>query len=106
MKIKDFRRRIFMKPTIFCSMLYPVCGMVDMVMNIYLDRGIKKVEHGGYFLYIEFNGGVKAKLQNTNKYYGWLSSGDIGGFWWKDSRPRKSTMRRLIYELERYYSKQ
>lgn len=105
MKIKDFKKRVFMKPTMFCNMLYPVCGMLDMVMNIYLDRGIKKVEHSQYLLDIEFNDGTKARFHNANKYYAWLSDGYIGNFYWRDSRPRKSTMRRLVYELEKYYSK-
>ena len=103
MKIIDYRLKIFMKPTVFCGMLSPVCGLVDKVLNIYLNKGIKSVKHDEFYLYIEFNDNTKAKLWNENKYYWWLSSGNIDGFYWKNSRPKKSTMRRLRYELEEYY---
>ena len=103
MKTIDFRKKIFMKPTVFCVMVYPTCHILDIILNRYLDKGIKNVKHDKYCLYIEFTDGVKAELWNENKYYAWLSSGRIRDFYWKNSRPRKSTMRKLRYKLEEYY---
>lgn len=103
MKTIDFRKKIFMKPTVFCEMAHPTYHILDIILNISLDKGIKNVKHDEYCLYIEFTDGVKAELWNENKYYAWLSSGNIDGFYWKNSRPKKSTMRRLRYKLEEYY---
>ena len=103
MKTIDFRKKIFMKPTVFCDMVYPTCHILDIILNRYLDKGIKNVKYDACRLYIEFTDGVKAELWNENKYYSWLSSGCILDFYWDKSRPRKSTMRRLRYELEEYY---
>lgn len=92
-----------MKPTVFCEMIHPTCHILDIILNRYLDKGIKNVKHDEYRLYIEFTDGVKAELWNENKYSAWLSSGRILDFYWERSRPRKSTMRKLRYKLEEYY---
>ena len=103
MKTIDFRKKIFMNPTIFDLMIYPVCNVLDMIINASLNKGIKSVKHDEYCLYIEFKDNTKAEFWNAGKYDAWLSEGYIGDYSWVDSRPKKSTMRRLRYELEEYY---
>ena len=84
---------------------------VDYILNSILSQqlrsGIKSVQsNDNYYLSVSFKDGTNIIFWNTNKYYGWVSQGivyfDNKIYSWKDGRPKKSTMYKLIKALNNF----
>lgn len=95
----------FKKPNLFTIMTCDICNTLDALINSKLDCGIDKLGSDDFFINIIFKDGVKCSMWNANKYYGWLSMGNIGNYNWVDVRPRKRTMRRLEREINKFINK-
>ena len=76
---------------------------LDGILNKQLDSGISECTSSRFYINITFKTGVKAILWNENKWYGWLSEGNIGNYTWNNVRPRRKTMWRLKKEIEKYF---
>lgn len=84
----------------FTIMHYPVDPVLDEMINVNLDSGIDSIDFKGSFnTIIKFKNGISMDYWNTNKYYAWMSEGLIGGYLWKDCRPKRRTMVRFIDEM-------
>lgn len=92
-----------MKPNFFTMMNDPVDPLLDKMLNKCLDKGINELSTTEYNLHIVFNNNVEANLWNTNRWYGWLSRGNIGPYVFDDGRPKKKTMRRVRRAIEEYH---
>lgn len=95
-----------MKPSIFTLFNESVDPVLDDYLNRCLDSGLKWVSHNNksFNLEILFNNGIYSSMWNSNKYYSWLSSGNIGDYGWRGARPKRKTMRRLNKMLIKYFS--
>ena len=82
---------------------YCVDSILDSILNKELDSGISECITNSFYIDITFNTGVKATLWNENKWYAWLSRGNIGNYTWDNARPRRKTMWRLKKEIEKYF---
>ena len=83
---------------------YSVDSTLDSILKKELDSGISKCSiTRPYFIDITFKTGVKATLWNSNKWYAWLSSGNIGNYIWGNARPRRKTMWILMKAIEKYF---
>jgi hypothetical protein len=85
-------------------MLYRFNKKLDDNLNECLESGISKVNREGvyYRLEIEFSNGIKGELWDENKYYAWLSSGELGKYRWSACRPSRKTMSKMYYALKEY----
>lgn len=105
MKKNRHKWAIWEAPSFAISMLYAKNKNLELILNIKLDVGILEYEETEYFIDLVFKDGTKASLWNENKYYAWLSQGFIGSFRWRNSRPGRSTMRRLNYAINDFITK-
>ena len=80
-----------------------VDSTLDIILNKQLDSGISECFVSRFDIELTFKTGVKATLWNENKWYAWLSSGNIGNYAWNDVRPRRKTMWRLNKEIAKYF---
>lgn len=98
---------IFRSPNCFTYMNHPVDNIVDELLTNCIKSGIIQCESGEYDLILTFQNGIKANLWNANKPYAWLQKGDFfrnGELFltYKESRPKKSTMKKLEKEIINY----
>lgn len=103
-EITKYKLRVFKSPTVFALMNHMIDDTLDSLLNQYMDTGILYIKYTSIYRFeILFRNNKQANMWNANEYYGWLSSGDIGGYKWSDARPRKSTMRRLRDKIKEYH---
>lgn len=92
------------KISIFQEFLYQVDIIYDSILNKCILSGINKITlPNKFYINITFNNGVVANLWNANKYYAWLSQGNIGEYKFANSRPKRKTMQKLLNLIETYY---
>lgn len=104
MKKKNFKWIIFKIPTVFSLMNHGKSDVLDFKINECLNNGIDTITYESmYYINIKFKNGVQSRFWNSNKFYGWLQCGNIGGFKWDNARPSRSTMRRLDFHINEYH---
>jgi len=88
-------------------MLRSVDPVLDSKLNNLLSIGISEVSslQNGYYIHIVFNNGHSMTAWNANHYYAWLQNGCIESpeskYEWVDGRPKKSTIAKLVKELNK-----
>lgn len=77
-------------------MNYPIDDYLDNILRRAIDSGIISITtEDGYYITISFRNGSTAELWNENRYYAWLSRGNVDNYHYDGARPKKSTMRKL-----------
>lgn len=90
----------------FDIMNYSVDNILDIILNKKIKLGIKHINNNDrYYITITFNDDTTFKSWNVNKWYAWLNKGDLDGYLYQSSRPKRKTMRRLLNAIEDYYLK-
>lgn len=88
--------------TISFSRLYPYSKIYDEKLLKCVESGIKNIRYESHHINISFNCGSNAHLWNTNKWYAWLSRGNIDNFYFDGEMPSKKTMGKLKFLIEEW----
>lgn len=93
---------------IFTNFDYEVSEELDAVLRKALNtRKLEKAEYDEYYVTLHFEGGVRIKAWDVNRYFAWLARGSVEKdgetiLRWDGARPRRKTMNRLLKLLERH----
>ena len=99
---------VMSKISVFTRFLYGVDDMVDNVLNAVMDCfDLSDVKYDLYTVTLRFGDKIIMELWNSGKYYAWLSKGKVlvGGnelFFWREARPRRKTMNRVLGLIESF----
>lgn len=93
---------------IFTNFNHEVSEELDAVLRETLNtRKLEKAEYGEYYVTLHFEGGVRIKAWDENRYFAWLARGTVEKYGetilrWDGARPRRRTMNRLLKLLKRH----
>ena len=100
------------KVGLFTNFIYQVDENVDNILNQIMDNHelTEFVYNDEYTMNLRFGNKISAKLWNAERYYAWLSRGEIkvNGelfFTWSHARPKRKTMNRLLKLMDRFIEK-
>lgn len=95
----------FKTPNLFTHLTYNVDEVLDELLNIKLNRGIKCLIVDYYYIKIVFNDSSEGLFWNANRPNCWLASGYIDSYEWESTRPTRKTMRRFNSEINKFINK-